>query len=410
MDPVVVNFLAAFKVDGRVSEWLLSEGITDCESIASIAATEELVDKNFIQPLISAGVESLKKPGQAIGITKLWKKCRTLMEESELKAKALVKSVVDKADRPHTEDQEIPPPDARTISDAWDTKHGFTLTDSQLLSPFQQGKLWREFGMLPKTISFMDARQMRTRSMVNMPTGNLVSMLPGRPLESVEVIADSIERAFELWVRIRAYLYTLSFISILEPEWFPFQAAQTVSEQLLVFMTDAYKGHSPDMDFLIGAWGATSLYFSETTRVQKLTPRVVFTDIGKWQHKWSWLPTPAATAEIGDLPSGRPTPPQHMADNKQLQDRLDSMSGQVKRLQAVADQSMRHGPRGGIRASGAREVWTDVRDVRDVQQDNRVGQWGKGKGQQKGGKGGGKQKISHMQAVGTKRKRGGRRN
>jgi hypothetical protein len=243
--------------------------------------------------------------------------------------------------------------------------------------------------------------------MINMPRGNLVGINPGGLLERVEIIADSIERAFELWIRIRAYLYTLSMVSILTPDWFPFQAAQTVSEQLLVFMTDTYKGHSPDMDFLIGAWGATSLYFSETTRVQKLTPKVVFTDIGKWQHKWSWIPSPVITAEIGDLPSGRPTPPQHMADNKQLQDRLDSMSGQVKRLQAIADQTARSGPRGGVRASGAREVWTDVRDQ---QQDPRIGKWGKGKGQQTGGKGGGKQKIGHMQAAaGFKRKRGGKR-
>ena len=144
LEPVVKNYLAAFKVDARVGEWLLAEGIYDCESIASIAATEELVDSRFIQPLISAGVESLKKLGQAIAITKLWRKRRTQLEECEAKAKALVKVCSEKAERPHTEDQEIPTAEAKTISEAWDTRHGFTLTDSQILTPFQQGRLWRE--------------------------------------------------------------------------------------------------------------------------------------------------------------------------------------------------------------------------------------------------------------------------
>ena len=328
------------------------------------------------------------------------------MEESELKAKALAKAVIHKAELPHGEDQEIPVLEAKTITEAWDARHGFTLTDSQILTPFQQGKLWREFGMTPKSVSFMDARQMRTRAMINMPKGNLVGINPGGLLERVEIIADSIERAFELWIRIRAYLYTLSFVSILDPEWFPFQAAMAVSEQLLVFLTDTYKGHSPDMDFLIGAWGATSLYFSETTRVQKATPKVVFADVGKWQHKWTWVPSPLAVAKIDEPTAGRPVPPQHQADNKQLQDRLDSMSGQVKRLQALADQAI-NAPRGGggRGPNGALDHWTDVRD-------SRIGHWGKGKegkGQKGGGKGGGKQKIGKTQHTANKKQRRGKR-
>ena len=60
VEAIVLNFISAFKVDPRVSDWLLAEGILDCEGIASIAATEELVDAKFIQPLISAVVETLK--------------------------------------------------------------------------------------------------------------------------------------------------------------------------------------------------------------------------------------------------------------------------------------------------------------------------------------------------------------
>ena len=127
--------------------------------------------------------------------------------------------------------------------------------------------------MTPSTITFMVAREMRTRAMINMPTGTLVSIIPGQTLEGVEVIADSIERAFELWVRIRAHMMTLSYVSILKPDWFPYQAAVVVSEHMLVFVTDTYRGYSPDVDFLIGAWGATSLYFTEETRVQKKDPK-----------------------------------------------------------------------------------------------------------------------------------------
>ena len=267
--------------------------------------------------------------------------------------------------------------------------------------------------MAPKAVTFMDARQMRTRAMINMPKGNQVAINPGGLLERVEIIADSIEKAFELWTRIRAYLYTLSFVSILEPNWFPFQAALTVSEQLLVFITDTYKGHSPDMDSLIGSWGATSLYISETTRIQKATPNTVFTDVGKWQHKWTWVPPPAAAvaAKADNLTAGRPAPPQHQADNTQLQHRLDSMSGQVKRLQALADQQPRHSNTGGggQNSGGAQGRWSDVRDVRDTTDWSRIGKWGKGHDSAPAGrgKGGGKGKVGKTQSGQKRKRRGG---
>ena len=129
------------------------------------------------------------------------------------------------------------------ISKAWDDRHHFTLTDSQLLTPFQQGKLWREYNMDPKTIAFMDVCQIRTRAMVNLPMGTVVSILPGQPLESTQIIADPIEKAFDLWVRLRAYLYTLAYVSILDSDWFPYQAAVAVSEQLLVlYHRHAFRG------------------------------------------------------------------------------------------------------------------------------------------------------------------------
>ena len=233
--------------------------------------------------------------------------------------------------------------------------------------------------MNPKTIAFMDVRQMRTRAMVNLPMGTVVSILPGQPLESTQIIADPIEKAFDLWVRLRAYLYTLAYVSILDPDWFPYQAAVAVSEQLLVYITDTHLGHSPDMDFLVSAWGSTSLYFSEAVRVQKKDPEKIFTDIGKWQHKWSWVPAPPLAALQGAPPDSRAAPQQREPDNHNLQSKLDTVTGQVKRLQAAADRAERNSGRGSARSSGYERP-------RNEGQYDPPAKNGKGKGCKKGGK------------------------
>ena len=96
--------------------------------------------------------------------------------------------------------------------------------------------------------------------------------------------------------------------------------------------------------------------------------------------------------------------PQHQADNKQLQDKLDSMGGQVKRLQAQADREERSGPRGGVRARASGDVWHDVRDTREDYSNNHHN----GKGGNSGGKGK-KQKFGQWvgTANGSKKQRAG---
>ena len=104
LDAVVTNFANAFRVDEKVTGWLVAQGIHDSEDVASLAAEEKLVEPKIIDVLVAEGIESAKTPGQRVAITKLWRKCRGHMEENELKAKAQAKAVIQKAELPHGED------------------------------------------------------------------------------------------------------------------------------------------------------------------------------------------------------------------------------------------------------------------------------------------------------------------
>ena len=78
--------------------------------------------------------------------------------------------------------------------------------------------------MVPPQISTWLAETLRTRACLTKHTGTLLAVTPGAKVEAVRVVADEVEIAFELWMRIRAMMMTLSFISISKPEWFPFQS------------------------------------------------------------------------------------------------------------------------------------------------------------------------------------------
>ena len=70
--------------------------------------------------------------------------------------------------------------------------------------------------------------------------------------------------------------------------------------------------------------------------MQEKIPAEIFTDIGKWEHKWAWIPAPAMMEQAA---AGRPTEHGSDSDTRELQNRLDAVTGQVKRLQRDSDKS-----------------------------------------------------------------------
>ena len=188
------------------------------------------METNFIEAAKAEGVQCLETMGPKTAVRKFWSRCRVLWTEEEAAKSALPSATATAlaiAANPPVPviDEGIPTKDFDKIVAAWDAKHGFVLPDAQLLIPSQQKTLWRDFNQASPQVSYWDARQLRQKSAINRKTDTLIAVTQGRHLEGVATISDAIDRTFELWSRCRAYLMTLSYISILSPDWFPYQSA-----------------------------------------------------------------------------------------------------------------------------------------------------------------------------------------
>ena len=62
------------------------------------------------------------------------------------------------------------------------------------------------------------AETLRTPSCLDKSVWLHLSIVQGKPAETIEVVADHIEKAFELYLRARAYFLTLSYVSITDPQ------------------------------------------------------------------------------------------------------------------------------------------------------------------------------------------------
>ena len=386
----MVDLAKECEVPDVVFKWLLtqvggSKQYLTAEDIATIASTEALVDTNIIEEAKADGLlDALKPMGARAGIRKFWSRCSGMWNE-EKAAKAALSSAAASAiaiaatpvPEPPQVEEGIPTKDFELIVKAWWDHHHFVLPDAQLLIPAQQKQMWKEWGMKPPQVSDWDARNLRQKSNSGRPKLPMIPLATGRPLEAEQHIVDAIDRSFELWVRCRAYLMTLSYVSILTPDWFPYQSAVEVADYLLRLMMDLYGGRSPDIHTMVGAWAATSAYWSEMVRIQKRSPAEVFTNMGMWSHKWSWNQADIVSVATGS----RPAPPRTEADNSDLKARLDQVTGQVRRLQSSADQSS------GSRRNGNDDRWADIREPPLKKGKGKGGNGGGGMGAGKGGGG-----------------------
>ena len=383
----IVALAAECAVPDPVVQWLVTQvggakKSLNIEDIATIAPTLELVDKNLIDEAKADGLDGVfKQMGPKAAVRKFWGRCNSQWIE-EQSAKAAVASAtstalaISAAPEPPPAEEGIPSKDFALIVAAWEKRHNFVLPDAQLLVPSQQKEMWREFGKEPRQLADWDARQLRQKCNAGRKTEPLISITAGKPLEAVAHIADPIDRVFELWKRCRAYVMTLAYVTILSPDWFPYQAAIEISDYLLKLMMDQYGGRSPDIGTLVGAWAATSAYWCETVRISKRPAGEIICNLGMWNHKWNWVP--AGMAVLTDGPN--PAPPRSEADNSELKQRLDQVTGQVRRLQSVSEQS---------RSSTSRIPWNEPTQKR--QRPTFGGGNGKGgKGQNGGAKNQGK--------------------
>ena len=176
---------------------------------------------------------------------------------------------------------------------------------------------------------------------------------------------------------------TLAYVTIGKPEWFPLQTALLASEQILNFITSTYEGRTPPVQFLVSAWASTVHYFSEQIRMTERTANDVVGNIGAWEHKWKWSGPSAASAGAGTQAANREP------DNRELQNQIHAMKGQVKRCQQEAEKGRPGTARGrpvneGDEGSNRRGRGNDSAAAKKARKNANNGKGQNGKGGKRG--------------------------
>ena len=158
----------------------------------------------------------------ASGLTGLSIKQRVTIRQSWHAASIIFAKKVDQQMAPIVTDAPISEMDSRNLHEEFYRRHGFTLGARRLLNENLQGKLFREYNSAPKAFKLILPEELLLHDAIGHVIGATVTFPNGKPPVHQEEIVDNVGDTVELWMRLRALLNTLAYISVQRTGWFSF--------------------------------------------------------------------------------------------------------------------------------------------------------------------------------------------
>ena len=286
----------------------------------------------------------------AIKIKQLWTFCKQASPDPSSQL-ALSSAVKDDEDN-------LPEGVPEAIEKAWLAKHGFHFNGSRLLIGGDCNRVYN--GLMkkkPKTLPKMDPEKFKlTNEGAAGESRGLLLTEDGRTIPKKSYYME-IHSHENFWWKIRAFMSTVCYLTILDPKFFPYQNCENFIDNLRdVLMCPSVSGRMPLNQIKI-AWKTMISSFHIKIYQESCTSCSLTGNETFWRHYWTWTGGPRA-APSADVESD--------GDNRQtrrLQSVLDRAENALKRQgggggggggKTGGGKATQRGDRAGKRARGGK--------------------------------------------------------
>ena len=272
-------------------------------------------------------------------VVRVWWLCRTAMSREEGIATGKVRRDDDA------------PLDA-SVSDpchaAWISRCGYRILSCKLLIETTLRSILNELNAKPRRLTVRLAESLRTQTCIDRGEASALVFRAGQaPTKTID-INDEVSDKYCLWMRIRAWLFSIAWLTVAEKNFLSPAKAESYAETLLELLHQKFDGHPAPLSHYITAYLQSARIWVEAVRDGK-TLECALGEEATWRHLWSTYARPAlATPEksIRSTLNGGADVPDSM--RKEL-DLLKKQNQQFQSERDVANNKLRMATNGRIK-------------------------------------------------------------
>ena len=383
-------------VPTRFIDFLKKHNVTSVHQFASAASTEEKVETSVIA---ASGLKDLEF-GETVAITSAWNACRSQMGNGASSSA----SGTPKQASGMPEGVEI------MLRAKWRGLHGFPLMGSWMVNEDTMTKIYSGLNAGEKSLHVPDIASMARRSDLSQKP-NKGTLITESSVEHVEYSLDPCTTHPEFHLRMRAYLMTIAYLSITNPDWFTLETALITTDFLFEQVNMRPDGKRPTLACLSACYLAMFGEFAKVLQNEGTSLEEWIKNKTNWQHLWKESITSYDNeSKTGDM-GGFAVPTDLVAMTKMnsslikgLQGNFDKKLSQLSAIASTAFTADNNQGGGGRDTRDKRRGFGRAKKGKG-RQDNTAN--GNGNGNRGGGKGGkqGRKVTTEAEGQGAWRKR-----
>ena len=260
------------------------------EDMAVMSPNEAGIRANILD---EAAKEGPQKVGGATGVavrvpvTKAWLACRKFLSQTEQ---------VDRID------EGLPQSVERSLVSRWRGRHNFELIGDMMLIPQTQKKIYGIITASPRQVPVLLAEALRPSTTFASGQDTLQKLTRNDQGEAhfKEVVVDEVRGRFELYKRLRAFFWTVAYLSIEFLNWFSFQDSLYSSERILYFLNQTNADRRPPVHHVTQAWASAIARMVDIVRTTGCTFGEAVKRSAEWEHYFSFTPHSMLVRRVAD--------------------------------------------------------------------------------------------------------------
>ena len=236
------------------ADWVKDEQLWVPADIGAICKDEDKVNAKIIEQLTDHG--SLRTRHKS-AVVRIWWLCRTAMSKEENLATG--KSFV-------SQDGPLEAEISEPCHAAWLAKCGSRILSNKLLIDTTLKSINSELLAKPRKLSVRLAENLRTQACISKMEASALVFRAGQIPTRQQDINDEVIDKYNLWIRIRAWLFSIAFLTLPTETFLSPAKAESYSEMFLELMHVRFDGSPAPLQHYITAYLQSAKVWVEAIR------------------------------------------------------------------------------------------------------------------------------------------------